>query len=76
MRKVSNVDIFEFLKYEFKMDGEINHPSFDSKHDDKFKCALIWLLTVSDLFPLEFVQKYQCCQLCVLRENSNAHICD
>ena len=32
---------------------------------------LIWLLTVYNLFLLQVAQKCQCCQLCVLRENSN-----
>ena len=31
-------------------------------------------LPVSNLFPLEVVQKCQHCQLCVLRENSNVAV--
>ena len=35
---------------------------------------LIQLSTVSNFFPLEVVQKRQCCQLRVLRENSNQSV--
>ena len=72
-RKVDNVDIFALLKFETKLDEEINHFNFNSKHHDKCKFALklIWYLTVFKLFSLEVVQKCQCCQLCVLQESSN-----
>ena len=44
-----------------------------SKHHGKcqFALKLIQLSTIANLFPLEVVQKCQCSQLCVLRENSN-----
>ena len=50
----------------------ISHSNFNSKHDDKckFTFTFIPLVTTCNLFPLEVVQKYQHCQLCVLRENS------
>ena len=31
------------------------------------------LVTITYLFPFKLVQKCQCCQLCVSRENSNVH---
>ena len=71
--KVDNIGIFVLLKFENKLDIEINPFNFNSKHYDKcpFSLKLIGLLTVSNLFPLELVQKKcQHCQLCVLRENS------
>ena len=47
----------------------------NSKHHGKceFALNLIQFSTVSNLCPLEVVQIYicQCCQLCVLWENSN-----
>ena len=56
------------------MDRKINHFDYNSKHHDKYKSALklIALLTIYNSFPLEVVQKYQHCQLYVLRENSVA----
>ena len=44
---------------------------YEFKAHDKCQLALklIQLSTVSNLFPLEVVQKCQCCQLCVTREN-------
>ena len=62
--------IYVLLKFKNKLDEEISHFSFNSKHHDKviFALKLIWLLTV---YNLEVAQKCQCCQLCVLRENSN-----
>ena len=58
------------------MDREICHFNYNSKHHDKCKLAvkLIRHLAVSNLFPLEFVQKCQYCQLCVLRENSSHNV--
>ena len=52
-------------------DREIHHINKNSKHHDKckFPLKLIRFLTVSNLFTFEVVQKCQCCQLCVLREN-------
>ena len=72
IHKVGNFGIFVLFKFENKLDIEINPFNFNSKHYDKckFSLKLIGLLTVSNLFPLEVVQKYQHCQLCVLRENS------
>ena len=37
----------------------------------KFTLKFIRLLTVSNLFTLEDIQKCQRCQLCVVRENSH-----
>ena len=73
IHKVGNVGIFVLVKCETKLDKEINHFSFNSKHYKKckFTLKLIGLLTVSNLFPLEVVQKCQHCQLCLLRDNSN-----
>ena len=53
------------------LDREISHFNYKSNHYDKCKFALklIRLLTISNLFSLEPVQKCQHCQLCVLREN-------
>ena len=66
--KVGNIGIFVLLKFENKLDIEINPFNFNSKHYDKcqFSLKLIGLLTASNLFPLEVVQKCQHCQLCVL----------
>ena len=63
---------FVSLKFENKLDREINHFNFNSKHYEKCKFALklIEFLTVSNLFKLEVVQKCQHCQLCVLQKNS------
>ena len=72
IHKVGNIRIFLLLKFGKKLDREINHFNFNSKHYDKskFTLKLIGLLTVFNLFPLEVVQKCQDRQLCVLRENS------
>ena len=43
---------------------------------ENFAFKLIWLLIVSNLLPLEVVQKYQRCQLCALRENSIVMVLD
>ena len=67
--EVSIECIFALLKFENKLDREINHFNFNSKYYEKCKFALklIGLLSVSNFFPLEVVQQ---CQLCALRENS------
>ena len=72
IHKVRNVGSFLLLKFKNKLDKEINHFKFNSMHYEecKFGLKLIGLLTVSNLFPLEVVQKCRHCQLCVLRENS------
>ena len=63
--------------YCFNFENEIviavNHLTFNLKHHDKCKFAVKWtpLVTTSNIFPLEVVQKCQHCQLCVLRKNSN-----
>ena len=68
IHKVGNFGIFILLKFENKMDREISHFDFNSEYHDKCKSALklIKILTVSNLFSLEVVQKCQHCQLCVL----------
>ena len=55
------------LKFENKIDKEINHFNLNSKHYVKRKSALKLnrLLTIYNLFPFEVVQKCQHCQLCV-----------
>ena len=62
--KVGNVGMFVLLKFQNKLDRELSHFNLNSKHHDKckFTLKLIWLLTVSNLFILEIVQKRQCCQ--------------
>ena len=72
IHKVSNVDIFVLLKFESKSIATIIHMNFISEHHDKCKLSgkFIQFLTNPNLFPLEIVQKWQYCQLCVLRENS------
>ena len=70
LHKVGNVDILVLYKSENKMVIDISDFTFNSKHCNKFALKLISLLTVSNLFPLDFVQKCQHCQLCMLRENS------
>ena len=55
------------------MDTVITHFNFNPKqHHGKCKCALTFipLLSTSNLFTLEVVQKCQHCQLCELWENS------
>ena len=58
IHKVGNVGIFVLLKFENKLNREISHFNFISKHYDKCKFALklIWLIPVSNLFQLEVVQ--------------------
>ena len=53
-------------------DREISPHNFNSKHYDRYKFSLkrIELISFSNLFVLEVVQKYKHCQLWVLRENS------
>ena len=63
--KLGNVDTF--VKFENKLNREIDHFNFEKC---EFVLKLIRLLTVSNSFPLEVVQKWQCSQLCVLQENS------
>ena len=55
------------------MDIVINHPNFNLRYHDKCEVALkfISLVTTSNLFSLETVQKCQHCQVCVLWENSS-----
>ena len=54
------------------LDRENNPLKFNSKHYDKCNFSLkhIGFLTVSNLFPLEVVQKCRKYQLCVLRKNA------
>ena len=40
IHKVGNADIFVLLKFENKMDREINHFNYHSKHYDKYRSAL------------------------------------
>ena len=54
------------------MDRENSQFYYNSTNYGKCESALrlIRLSTVSNLFQFEVVQKYQCCQLCVLQGNS------
>ena len=56
-----------------KVDTVVRHIYFGLKYHvkSKFASKFIQLVTITNLFPFEVVQKYQYCQLCVLRENSN-----
>ena len=56
-------------------DTFFGHIYFDSKYHAKCKFALkcIQLVTITNLFPYEVVQKWQHCELCTLRENLNVH---
>ena len=56
IHKVGNVEIFVLLKFENR---ELSHFNLNSKHYGKckFTLKLIWLLTFSNLFILEIVQK-------------------
>ena len=73
IHKVGKIGIFVSLKFKNKSDKKIHHFNFNSKYHDKCKLALklIQLSTVSNLFPIEIVQKCQHYQLCALWENSN-----
>ena len=42
--KVGNVGIYVLLKFESKIDREINHFNYNSKHYDKCKFAFILIL--------------------------------
>ena len=70
MGEVGKVGIFILPIFENKMEGEIIHVNYNSKHHEKckFVLKLMQLLTVFNLFSLEIVQKCQHCQFCVLRE--------
>ena len=79
IHKVGNVGIFELLIFRNNnnnnnnnKDREISHFNINSKHLDKcqFTLKLILFSVVSNLFPLEVMQKCLCCQLCVLWEHS------
>ena len=56
LHKVGNVCIL--LKFENNLFTVISHINFNSEYHDKYDFALeiIQLLTISNLFPLEFVQ--------------------
>ena len=41
IHKFDDVGFFVFLKFENKLNGEINHFNFNSKHHDKYKLALM-----------------------------------
>ena len=67
--------MLEFLYcLNYKLGGEISHINFNSKNYDKLKykfaLKLIWLITASNLFQLEVLQKGQHCLFCVLWKNS------
>ena len=64
---------FELLKFRNKLNVVISHINFISKYHGKCKFVekIIKLVTIPNSFLLEFVQKSQHCQLCVLWENSN-----
>ena len=64
---------WHFILLKFENDRETSRFNVNSKHHGKPKFALklIRLRSVYNLYPLEFLQKYQHCQLCVLGKNSN-----
>ena len=70
--KVGNVGIFVLLKFENKSDASISHIYIILEHRDKCKLVgkFIQFLINANSIPLEIVQKWQHCQLCVLWENS------
>ena len=59
IHKVGNVGIFVLFKFENTLIREIKYFNFNSKHHDKceFSLKFIWVSTVSNLFPLEVIQK-------------------
>ena len=76
LHKFGIVAIFELPKSGNKFDTVINRINFNSIYHDKFRFVLnlIQLLSISILFSLEVIQKRQCCQVCVLWENSSDFI--
>ena len=60
------------LIFENKLDKVASYINFKLIHHDRyeFEKTLIQLVADSNLFPLEVVQKWQRCQLCVLWEKS------
>ena len=74
MHKVGNVGIIVLPKFKHKLDIVFSHIDVISLHSDGFQFVLklFHLVTRSVLFSLEAAQKSQCCQLCVLRENSSS----
>ena len=69
IHQVGKIGSFALFNIENKLYRGINHFNFNLKQHDKcqFVLKLIWLLIVCNLFPLEVVQKLQCCQLlCIL----------
>ena len=72
IHKVGNVGIFVLLKFENKLNATISHINIILKyhHKCKFAWTFIQFSTNSNIFPLEIVQKWQHCQLYVLRKNS------
>ena len=70
---VDNIGIFVLHNFGNKLDRQESHLNFNLKHHEiyKFPLKFTGLLTVSNLFQLEIVQKCQCCRVRVLWENSN-----
>ena len=66
------------LNLKIKVDTVVSQIYFDSKYHAKCKFAskFIQLVTITDLFPFEVVQRCQHCQLCPLPENSKLSIVD
>ena len=73
IHKIGKVGIFVLLRVENKLDRGINHFSLNPEYHDKCKFPLkfIRLLTVSNLFILKYVHKWQRCQFGLLREDLN-----
>ena len=73
MHKVGNVDIL-YCSYLIKnmLDREVSHFNISSKHHRKCELvlSLIQFSTISNLYPLEVIQKCPSCPLCALEENS------
>ena len=63
------------LNLEIKVDTVVSHIYFDSNYHEKceFASKFIQLVTITNLFPFEVVQKYQHCQLCALKGKLDWH---
>ena len=62
-----------YLNLKIKVDTIVSHIYFDSNYHAKCKIpsTFIQLVTITNLFAFEIVQKCQPCKLDVLRESSN-----
>ena len=71
VHKGVNVGIFKIPKFENKLDVVISQINFISKDHDECKFVLTFIqLLMIPILSIKSCTKWQCCQLCVLRENS------